>query len=333
MLSAIRILVFISAASVIAAATHANVIHAGGYGSGDAPLIVALAILLALGMAFVGVCFNEGRHWQAILLAVLILAGEAYWVLINAEREVANLDVAAAPVAEQHATRAAAVSRLAQAEAGKTRADTAAISEAAKKDCASNCAKLLLAGQQQAELDLKEAREALARLPEPHSLTPLADRLGIAPWAWDIILAGLRSLGILGGSLAIGMVLHPRRLAKIETATVNAPAERSPGKLRSSRPRLIGSSTGIEILPPRPRNKREHVALFLREVLKPDPSAQASLRSLHARYNDWCGDEKLPAAELGKELRSIINALGLKCEQSGRDVVVYGAAINDHRTQ
>jgi len=71
--------------------------HAGGYGSRDAPLIIALAVMLALGMAFVGVCFNEGRRWQAILLAVLILAGEAYWVLINADREVAILDAVSAP--------------------------------------------------------------------------------------------------------------------------------------------------------------------------------------------------------------------------------------------
>ena len=239
--SVIRILIFISAASVIAAATHANVIHAGGYGAGDAPLIVALAILLALGMAFAGVCFNEGRHWQAILLAVLIIAGEAYWVLINAEREVANLDVTAAPVAEQRASRAAAVSRLAQAEARKTRADEAAISEAAKKDCASNCAKLLLTGQQQAELDLKEAREALTRLPEPRSVTPLSDRLGIAPWAWDLLLAGLRSLGILGGSLAIGMVLHPRRPTEVGAVTPNAATADTPRKLRSGRLGLLAT--------------------------------------------------------------------------------------------
>ena len=186
-----------------------------------------------------------------------------------------------------------------------------------------------LAGQRQAELDLKEAREALARLAEPRSVTPLADRLGIAPWAWDLILAGLRSLGILGGSLAIGLVPHPRRPAILDAPKEDDP----PRKLRAGRPRLIDNSTSIEILPLRPRNKREHVSLFLREVLKPDPSAQASLRSLHARYNDWCGDEKLPPAELGKELRAIINALGLKCEQSGRDVVVYGAVINDQRTQ
>jgi hypothetical protein len=102
------------------------------------------------------------------------------------------------------------------------------------------------------------------------------------------------------------MALHPRRPANVTEAE---------------------QPTRIEIIPP--LNKREHVSHFLRAVLKPDPSGQASLRSLHARYDDWCGDEKLPPAELGKELRSIINALGLKCEQSGRDVVVYGAAISE----
>lgn len=55
----LRVLAFLAAAGVIAAATHANVLHAGGYGSQDAPLIITLAVLLALGMAFVGVCFNE----------------------------------------------------------------------------------------------------------------------------------------------------------------------------------------------------------------------------------------------------------------------------------
>lgn len=72
----LRVLAFLAAAAVIGAATHANVLHAGGYGSRDAPLIISLAVLLALGMAFVGVCFNEGRRWQAILLAILISLGK-----------------------------------------------------------------------------------------------------------------------------------------------------------------------------------------------------------------------------------------------------------------
>ena len=158
--------------------------HAGGYGSRDAPLIIALAVMLALGMAFVGVCFNEGRRWQAILLAVLILAGEAYWVLINADREVAILDAVSAPVAEVRAARTTALLWIEKAEAAKMATDAAAISEAAKKDCASNCAKLLLSGQQEAGRELDAAREALARMPEPQSTTPLSDRLGIAVDHW-----------------------------------------------------------------------------------------------------------------------------------------------------
>src|ERR1700681_3214868 len=184
----LRALVFLAAAAVIGAATHSNVMHAGGYASRDAPLIIALATLLALGMAFVGVCFNEGRRWQAILLAVLILAVEAYWVLINADREVASLDAVSAPVAEVRAARASALSRVEKAETAKRASDAAAISEAAKKDCASNCAKLLLSAQQEADRELNAAREALAGMPEPRSTTPLSDRLGIAPWAWELLL-------------------------------------------------------------------------------------------------------------------------------------------------
>ena len=229
-------------------------------------------------------------------------------MLINADREVASLDAVSAPVAEMHAARAAALSRVEKAEAAKRASDAAAISEAAKKDCASNCAKLLLSGQQEASRELDAAREALARMPEPRSTTPLSEpRLGIAPWAWELLLAALRSLGITGGSLAIGMALHPRRLAKVT---------------QPDRP------TRVEIIPPT-ISMREHVAHFLRAVLKPDPSGQASLRRLHARYDDWAKDQRLPPSELGMELRAIIDALGLKCEASARDVIVHGAAISD----
>src|SRR5262245_14774592 len=206
----LRLCVFVAAAGVIAAATHANVLHAGGYGSRDAPLIVTLAVLLALGMAFVGVSFNEGKRLQAIVLAFCIIAGEGYWLLANADREVASRDAVSAPIAQHMAARGAALSRLQKAEAAKTAADAAGLTEAAKKDCASNCAKLLLSAQQTADREVRDARAALAGLPETRSATPLSDRLGIPSWAWDILLAALRSIGVMGGSLAIGMALHPK---------------------------------------------------------------------------------------------------------------------------
>jgi hypothetical protein len=43
-------------------------------------------------------------------------------------------------------------------------------------------------------------------------------------------------------------------------------------------------------------------------------------------YKDWASDQRPQTAELGTELRSIMDALGLECEQSG---LVHGAAISD----
>ena len=45
----LRALVFLAPAAVIGAATHANVMHAGGYSSEGAPLAIAIAALLTIG--------------------------------------------------------------------------------------------------------------------------------------------------------------------------------------------------------------------------------------------------------------------------------------------
>ncbi|HRN87904.1 MAG TPA: hypothetical protein PK271_04820 [Hyphomicrobium sp.] len=304
----LRILVLIAGAAVVAAATHANVAHAGGYGSQDAPLIIAIATLLALGMGYVGVTFNEGRRFAAVLLGTFIMCGEAYWVLLNAEREIAARDAIAAPVAEAVAARAEVERRVEVAEQAKRKADAAAISEAAKRDCATNCARLLLAAQETANDELANARAALTALPVVRSVSPLSDRLGVTSWAWDLIMAGLRSLAVLGGALAIGLSLNPRR---------------------DNREERIAMPESFEVVPS-PFNRREHVSQFLHTALRPDPGGRASLRALHGVYRDWCGGaQRLSPGEFGKELRAIIDALGLKCDVAGNDVVVHGAAISE----
>jgi len=302
-----RLLVVIAGVAVVGAATHANVEHAGGYESDSAPLIITMAALLAIGMGYVGVAFNEGRRLLAVLLGICLLAGETYWVGLNAEREVAARDEVSAPVAEAQARHAAAKERLNRAEAAKHEADAAAISEAAKKHCANNCRKLLLAAQGAAEAELVAARAAVKLAPAPRSATPLPDRLGIAPWAWDLLMAGLRSLAVVGASIAIGMAAHPRRKPNALTAS---------------------SETTLA----RPVNKREHVSQFLRSTLQPNPTASASLRQMHNRYLDWCAEasiDPLPPTELGLELRSIIDAIGLECRSTGKDVIVWGAGISN----
>jgi hypothetical protein len=130
-------------------------------------------------------------------------------------------------------------------------------------------------------------------------------------------MAGLRSLAVVGASIGIGMAAHPRQ-------QVQPPTQRN----QLAQAYALEARPAIEILPP--LNRREHVSHFLREVLHPDPKGRASLKRLHERYyGDWSeNSQRLPPAELGKELRAIIDALGLECERSGRDVVVRGAAIN-----
>jgi hypothetical protein len=284
-----RLLVIAAGVGVVAAATHANVVRAGGYGADDAPLIIAIAILLALGMGYVGSAFADGRRAAAALLGVCILAGEAYWVLLNSEREIASREALAAPSREVAAKHERAAKRVQDAEAAKLAADAAVVSQAARQGCARNCAKLLAETRDRAAAHLEAARAALEALPVPRSLAPLPERLGIAPWLWDLLMAGLRSLAVVGGSIAIGMAAHPPRA--------------SPPKSAAAAP---GGATAGELLPAPtypPEEPREHVARFLHSVLTLSP------------------------AELGRELGIIVNALGLRCVQDGRDVVVYGARL------
>ena len=117
----------------MAAATHANVDHAGGYGSPDAPLIIALAVLLSIGMAFAGLVWGTGHRLSAVLLGICILSGEAYWVLTNAEREVARRELQEAPTREAHDVRLKAEQRVADALVGVAAATAAVTSEGRRR--------------------------------------------------------------------------------------------------------------------------------------------------------------------------------------------------------
>lgn len=357
-----RTLAALAGLAVVAAATHANVLHAGGYGTTDAWLIITVAALLALGMGYAAIVWRDGNKAGAIALGLCLLAGEVYWLASNAERELAQRDELAAPMLEAKARYAQAENRVAEAkkalatagataqrrldEAVKASRDAAdaAVSEAAKPGCRANCAKLLMDAKDRAEAELRNARSAvdaaiaraeadvdsaeaaLAALPTPRTAAPLPEKLGFAPWAWDLFLAGLRSIAVVGGSIAIALALHPRasveaRKADDSKTTVSEPSS-YPARRKTP-------TTALQIAPPK-IDSREHVAEFLRATLRPDPEGSASLRRLHARYTDWCEAQTLqplPPAELGQHLRTIVDAIGLEVEPEGQDVVVRGAAL------
>ena len=152
----IRVLAALSGVAVICAATNANVMSGGGWTSTDAPLIVSIAVLLAVGTAFAAIVWRDGARLGAAALVICLLAGEAYWLGITAERELASRETAAAPhiaasrarsEAEARAANALAVVaalpatsvRLDAAIAAKSVADAAAVARSAERGCAANC--------------------------------------------------------------------------------------------------------------------------------------------------------------------------------------------------
>jgi hypothetical protein len=318
-----RGLVIVAGLGVIAAATHANIEHAGGYAGKDTWLVITIAALLALGMGYAAIAWQEGRYLGSLALALCLLCGEAYWLAVNLEREIAAREEAAAPLLAQLAQRTAAEKRLADAETAKRTADAAAISEAAKPGCRKNCAQLLTDAKREADEELTAARAALAALPMARTVAPLPDRLGIASWLRDTILATLRSMAVIGGSIAVALAIHPKRTASPAAAPITpTPIKREPAEI--IRPLALPKSS------PAATDKREHVAAFLRAVLRPDPEGATSLRRLHGTYLEWCRGhdaEPLPPAELGQQLRVIVDAIGLEVEPEGQDVVVRGAAL------
>ena len=311
---------FLAGGAVVAAATHANVAHAGGYQSADAPLLITLALLLSIGMGFCGYVWRNGQRFGAVILGLCIISGEAYWVLTNTEREIAAREERDAPAMRAYEARAEAEQQVEKAEAAVRAAGDAVTTEASKKDCLKNCAAMLTAAAAAARNELATARNVLSNTPRPLSPAPLPARLGVAPWLWDLVMAGLRSLAVVGGSLAIGMSGHAARAS-------HPPAESVSASALVGRKRKVPRPSPLRAIPP--PNRRDHVASFLRSAIRPDPEGQTSLRALHRRYCEWCDGEGLSAIELGRELRAIIDALGLQCKEAGRDVIVHGAVISD----
>ena len=146
-----RALVAVAGLAVVVAATHVNVMHRGGYSAIDSWLVIAVAALLAVGMGYAATEWRHGSKAGAVLLTLCLLAGEAYWLLLNTERELQAREDAERPFHELREKRAKAQKRIDEAKEEKKTADDAALTQAALPGCRANCAKLLT--------DAKEAGE------------------------------------------------------------------------------------------------------------------------------------------------------------------------------
>jgi hypothetical protein len=336
--SIIRALAIVAGIGVVSASTHLNILHAGGYGAPDTPLMIAVAGMVVIGMAFAGLVWSDGRKASAIVVTVCLLAGEAYWTLANAEREIANRVVAAAPSTEARNARKDAENRLSRAITAKQAADTSILADAAKADCASNCRALLLSAQQAANSEWLAASAALLGVPNVLSPTPLADHIGIAAWLWDLIVAGLRSVGVLGGSLMIGMATVTRKKAappKLElVASKPQPApvpQISPVESKRPAPHPIpppapASNPRANVVPLTAKRQLPEgmVSDFASRRLSKSLGSEADMKSCYLAYQKWCEEQNkqpVPAPRFIPSFLAYCEATGVKMRDEGE--VVY----------
>jgi hypothetical protein len=244
----IRSLALIAGLALVGAAAHVNILACGGYTQPTAIITLALAIGVAVGSVAIGNAAQNKRRTLAVFIAIGLLCGEGYALIATGERTISARDASVAPITAAVETRKLAEARVVAAElalasvaatsprldsaiAAKAAAETRAMDDASKKSCAANCRALLEAATStaarevdaaraeiagfrlKAELRLADARAAVIALPAYRSASPLADRLGIAAWALDLLAAGLLSIGVNGlGAALIALSAHGRSL-------------------------------------------------------------------------------------------------------------------------
>ncbi len=317
--------------AIIGCVAHSAIVAGGGYGATGAPLLIALACGLAVGAVAVELARRERRWVIAMLIGLELVAGEAYALLLTSERTLEAREQRQAPLRASAAERARSEDRLAVAEralagaqssdrlkralAAKAAADAAVVAKAAERDCAGNCRALLeqqvataaaeiaaaraelTALRRTAEAELGAARAALAALPAPASVSPLADRLGIAGWQIDVAAAVLASLAANGlGAFLLAFAAHGR---------------------------FSRSSDSFE--PAARRSAAAEADAFAREVFRPQPCGRIAIADIKDAYQAWCrcrGLDPLPNQEFGRELAALFASVGLYRVGVGADAEI-----------
>jgi hypothetical protein len=215
-------------AGILAAATNTNVMSTGGYWTSHAALVIALSAGVFAGARVIG-AGAAGRIAAVIICA--LAAGELYNFSATGERIVVEREGNAAPLRAQREAHDAAVRRASEvsgAPARSARLDRAVeaqskaraayekelreggrcktICNGLKEDAARAAAEVTSAAQEAQQLHaaaIEAAKAEVAANPLPASATPFADRIGWAPWALDLFIAGLLSLGANGLAAAL----------------------------------------------------------------------------------------------------------------------------------
>lgn len=169
-----------------------------------AVLTSAMAAGVVAGAITIGRAWRQGRRSLAAAIAVALVSAELFGVLLSAERIVAEREATQANITKGRAARLYAEEQVVRANHALKAANTAAVTEAAKPGCKAHCRALLEGQVTLAKAAVDDAAQLLAANPAvTASGTPLADRLGVAPWALDLLIAALLAVGANGLGAAL----------------------------------------------------------------------------------------------------------------------------------
>jgi hypothetical protein len=351
----LRALAIISGIALVASAAYASLAHVeAGFTSPYGVITLAVAGGLIVGALCVGAAWSVGRLSIAVAIAVGMLCGELYALILTGERIVSTREAAQVLIREAVERRQAAIRHVGQAEAilaathrsdrleralaAKAAADRAVVEKSAERGCASNCRALLQGQVDAAQRDVdaaiveqegareragravKAAQAELAAIGLPPSSSPLAARLGLPAWALDLAAAGLASLAINGlGAALLAFGAH-NRVRDPEPTALAAASGDMPPIVQPPKQRLIAA----------PRDGLAHVAKFAVEVMQPDPEGATSARQIRATYLRWCGDrgyDPLPARDMADRLAALCDKAGLQVDSNGGDPVIRGIRL------
>jgi hypothetical protein len=177
----LRALAILSGIVLVEAAAYASLAHADA--SPTSPYgVITLAVageLIAGALCFGAACAAR-RHFAALAIAMGMLSGELYSLILTGERVVATRETAQINIREARERRKAAERRMGEAEAtlasthwdkrleralaAKIATDLAVVEKSAERGCASNCRALLQAqvGAAQREVDAAHAERNAA---------------------------------------------------------------------------------------------------------------------------------------------------------------------------
>jgi hypothetical protein len=290
------------------------------------------------------VAWHEKRRTIAFCLIAALLAGEAWSLLMTAERTIANRDAYQTPLrgaaeartkgAERVRRTEAALSaigtttpRLVAAQKAKAAADAAVASKASERGCLSNCRQLLQravddasaevaaaraeihGARAKAEAAIQKARADLNAMPMPQSATPLADRLGIEGWLVDLVAAVLASLAANGlAAFLLAFAAHGR--ARHQAVTDVAAITDTPAPIASGM-----------------RDPADEANRFARTAFRPKETGRIKLADIRGAYHGWCrerGLDPLPDREIGRALNALFAGVNLYRRGDGADAAIVG---------